>query len=66
MEHPFTWVSVIPGLNLLPEHTATATLVTLALLVWALVAYRQLRAAPDAAIPDGTLTSRNTLEILVE
>ena len=66
MEHPFTWVSVIPGLNLLPDHTATASLVIAALLVWALVARQQLRAASDPLVPDGTLTARNTLEIFVE
>ncbi len=66
MEHPFTWVSIIPGLDQLPGHTATATLVIAALLVWALVALRQLRAASDPVVPDGTLTARNTLEIFVE
>lgn len=66
MEHPFTWVSIIPGLKLLPEHTATATLVIAGLLVWAWAARRQLRAAADPVVPDGTLTTRNTLEIFVE
>ncbi len=66
MEHPFTWVSVIPGLSLLPDHTATATLVIAALLTWAFVARRQMQAATDAVVPDATLTARNTLEIFVE
>jgi F-type H+-transporting ATPase subunit a len=66
VEHPFTWVSIIPGLSLLPVHTATATLVIAALLVWALVALRQMQTASDAVIPDGTLTARNSLEIFVE
>jgi F-type H+-transporting ATPase subunit a len=66
VEHSFTWVSVIPGLDRLPGHTATATLVIAALLVWALVALRQLRAAGDPVVPDETLTARNTLEIFVE
>ena len=66
MEHSFTWVSVIPGLSLLPDHTATATLVIAALFVWALVALRQLRAASDPVVPDATLTARNSLEIFVE
>jgi F-type H+-transporting ATPase subunit a len=66
VEHPFTWVSVIPGLNLLPDHTATATLVIAALLVWAFVARRQMQAATDAVVPDATLTARNSLEIFVE
>ena len=66
MEHAFTWVSVIPGLNLLPGHTATASLVIVALLVWAYVGLRQLQAATDPVMPDATLTARNTLEIFVE
>ena len=66
MEHGFMWVSVIPGLDQLKPHTATATLVIAALLVWALVALRQLRAAADPVVPDATLTARNSLEIFVE
>ena len=66
MEHPFTWVSVIPGLSALPDHTATATLVILAVLVWALVALRQMQTASDPVVPDGTLTARNSMEIFVE
>lgn len=66
MEHPFTWVSIIPGLSALPPHTATATLVMLALLAWALVALRQMRAAKDSVIPDATLTARTSLEIFVD
>ena len=66
MEHAFTWVSIIPGLNLLPTHTATATLVMLALIAWALVALRQMRAATDPVVPDATFTARNSLEVFVE
>lgn len=66
MEHGFTWVSYLPGFNLIPDHTATASLVIAALLVWALVGLRQMRAASDPVIPDGTLTARNALEIFVE
>lgn len=66
MEHSFTWVSIIPGLSILPTHTATATLIMLALIAWALVALRQMRAAKDAVVPDVTLTARNCLEIFAE
>ena len=66
MEHAFTWVSIIPGLSLLPGHTATASLVIAALLVWGFVALRQLQAATDPVVPDATLTARNSLEIFVE
>jgi F-type H+-transporting ATPase subunit a len=66
VEHSFTWVSVIPGLNRMADHTATATLVIAALLTWGFVARRQLQAATDPVVPDATLTARNTLEIFVE
>jgi len=66
VEPSFTWVSVIPGLNLLPAHTATATIVIVGLLAWAYAGRRQLQAASDPVVPDGTLTARNSLEILVE
>jgi len=65
-EHGFTWMSVIPGLNELPDHTATAGVVAALLLGTAFVARRQLAAAADAAVPDGTLTARNLMEIFVE
>ena len=65
MEH-FSWVSIIPGLDRMYDHTATATLIAIAILVWALVARRQLVAASDPVVPDGTLTARNGLEMFVE
>lgn len=64
--HPFYWVSVIPGLSLLPMHTATTALVVAVLLIWAMVGLRQMRAAGDPVVPDETLTARNSLEIFVE
>ena len=66
MEHPFTWVSVIPGLSALPGHAATSLLVTGALILFAYLANRQLATASDAAIPDDSLTLRNLAELLVE
>jgi F-type H+-transporting ATPase subunit a len=66
VEHSFTWVSVIPGLSRLPDHTATAMLVIATLLTWAFVARRQLQAAADPVVPDATLTIRNSVEIFVE
>lgn len=66
MEHGFTWVSIIPGLNMMRDHTATAILVSVALLAWGWVARRQLAAATDPAVPDETLTARNSLEVYVE
>lgn len=56
----------MPGLKELPAHSATAILVALTLLVWALVGRRQLATAADGVVPDGTLTARNALELFVE
>lgn len=66
MEHGFTWMSAIPGLNLLPEHTATAGLVVALLLLLALAARRQIAAATDAVIPDAGFSARNFFEIYLE
>ena len=66
MEHPFTWVSAIPGLNALPGHVATSLIVALIIIGFTLLARKQLNAAPDPAIPDGSLSLRNTAELLVE
>ena len=65
-EHGFTWVSIIPGLDRLPDHTATAGVIAAALLATAFVARRQLASAADPAVPDGTFTARNLMEIFVE
>jgi F-type H+-transporting ATPase subunit a len=64
--HSFNWVSVIPGLDRLPEHTATAILVIAGMLLWAFLARRSMQAAADPVIPDANLTLRNALEIFVE
>jgi F-type H+-transporting ATPase subunit a len=66
MEHHFSWLSLVPGLNLLPDHTAAALLVAGLIIVLALVARRQLASAQDGVVPDGTLTARNIVEIYVE
>jgi len=65
-EHGFTWLSTIPGVNLIPDHTATAALVAAGLLATAYVARRQIAAATDPAVPDGTMTARNLMELFVE
>jgi F-type H+-transporting ATPase subunit a len=65
MEH-FSWMSLIPWLNQMPDHTATALFVAALLIALALVARRQLAAAPDAVIPDNTLSARNFFEMFVE
>jgi F-type H+-transporting ATPase subunit a len=66
MEHPFTWVSVIPGLSTISSHVATSLIVAAIIVVFTLLARRQLNAATDPAIPDGSLSLRNIAEVLVE
>ncbi|MCK6555146.1 F0F1 ATP synthase subunit A [Candidatus Binatia bacterium] len=66
MEHGFSWVATVPGLHFMAPHTSTAVLVVFGLLLWAWIANRKLAAATDPAVPDETLTARNTLEIYVE
>ena len=65
-EHGFTWLSLVPGLNQLPDHTASALLVGAGLLGTAYVARRQLAAAADPAIPDGRLSLRDFYEVYVD
>ena len=65
-EHGFTWMQIIPGVNHLPDHVATAGLVTALLVGTAVVARRQIASASDPALPDGTLTARNAMEVFVE
>jgi F-type H+-transporting ATPase subunit a len=66
MEHPFTWVSVIPGLSAIPDHVATSLIVAAIIVVFTLLARRQLNTATDPAIPDSSLSLRNIAEVLVE
>lgn len=65
-EHGFTWMQIIPGVNHLPDHVATAGLVTAVLVGTAIAARRQIARSADPAIPDGTLTARNVMEVFVE
>lgn len=65
-EHGFTWMQIIPGLNQLPDHVATAGVVTGLLVGTALVARRQIARAADPVVPDEGLTLRNALEGYVE
>lgn len=64
--HGFTWLSVVPGLASLPVHVATTIVISIGLLALAALARRQIAAAPNAVIPDDTLTARNLLEIYLE
>ncbi len=64
MEHGFSWVSAIPGLGELPNHSVTATLVAILVLALAWVARRQLEAAADPQVPDGRPTPRELFEVI--
>ncbi len=64
--HSFTWVSAIPGVNLLPGHVSTALLVLAIIVFFVMRANSQRAAAQDSAIPDDSLTFRNIAELMVE
>ena len=66
MEHGFSWVQHVPGLMLLEPHTATALLVMVGLLLFALRARQQLVAASDPVVPDGGFSARNIAEVVTE
>jgi F-type H+-transporting ATPase subunit a len=59
-------MQLVPGVNHLPDHVATAGLVTALLVGTAIAARRQITRSADAALPDGTLTARNAMEVYVE
>jgi F-type H+-transporting ATPase subunit a len=67
MEHPFTWHASLPyPLSLVPQHTFTALLVMVLLVVVGYMGRRSLLRAKDPVIPDEGLSLRNLLELLVE
>lgn len=65
MEHGFTWVQQVPGLMLLEAHTATALLVMVGILLFAIRARQQLATA-DTIVPDEGFSARNIAEVLTE
>jgi F-type H+-transporting ATPase subunit a len=64
MEHGFSWIGAIPFLGKLPDHSVTATLVAIVLIILAAVARRQLAAASDPLVPDGRPTAREAFEVI--
>ncbi len=69
MEHPFTWHSVLVALLPYPlnqQHTFTALLIMVLLVVLAYLARRALFQSKDPVIPEECLTLRNLVELLVE
>src|SRR5438046_8789870 len=66
MEHPFSWYALLPyPLTVLPEHSFTASVVTVLLVLVALVARGALSRSSDPVIPDTTISAKNVLELLI-
>ena len=70
MEHPFTWYDFLrasfPSLAILPQHSWTALLVIILLVIFAYLARRSLQRSTDAVVPGEGLSLRNFAEGLVE
>jgi len=66
MEHGFTWVQQIPGLMLLEPHTATAVIVMVGLVIFALRARQQMAAVGESDVPDAGFSARNIAEVLTQ
>src|SRR5262245_18773723 len=66
MKHPFTWYDYFVHSTLIAEHTFTALVVAILLIVMAVLARRSLLRAVDAVVPDEGLNLRNLVELLVE
>jgi F-type H+-transporting ATPase subunit a len=64
VEHGFSWVGAIPGLDELPNHSVTATLVAILLVGIAAAARRQLVAAKEPLVPDGRPSTRELFEVI--
>src|SRR5437870_13837934 len=66
MEHPFSWYALLPyPLTVLPEHSFTASVVTVLLVLVALVARGALSRSSDPVIPDTSISVKNVLELLI-
>src|SRR5438093_6477379 len=66
MEHPFSWYVLLPyPLIVLPEHSFTASVVTVLLVLVALVARGALSRSSDPVIPDMSISVKNVLELLI-
>ena len=67
MEHPFAWYDLLPSaLRLVPQHTFTAVLIMVLLVVLAYRARRTLVQSSNPVIPDQGFSLRNIFELLVE
>jgi F-type H+-transporting ATPase subunit a len=64
MEHGFSWIGTIPGLRDLPNHSVTATLVAMLVLVVAWAARHALATAEEPLVPDGRPSARELFEVI--
>jgi F-type H+-transporting ATPase subunit a len=64
MEHGFTWIGAVPGLRELPNHSVTATLVSILLIGLGWLARRGMADAKDPLVPDGRVTAREVFEVI--
>jgi F-type H+-transporting ATPase subunit a len=64
MEHGFSWIGMIPGLRDLPNHSVTATLVAILLVVVAWLARHALTTAKEPLVPDGKPSARELFEVI--
>ena len=62
----FTWISLIPGLNHLPNHVVMTLLVAILLVICGGMATAILRRKKDPTIPEGKLTFQNFFDIYAE
>ncbi|HEV8344430.1 MAG TPA: FoF1 ATP synthase subunit a [Candidatus Binatia bacterium] len=66
MEHPFTWYSILPyPFSLLPEHSLTALLAMVVILLLAYIARRSMARSQDSVIPEEGISVRNLMEFLL-
>jgi F-type H+-transporting ATPase subunit a len=69
-EHGFNWISLIPGLNEMPNHIATTLVVVGVLLITTFVARGQLvramRGPGGGLVPDESMTYKNFFEMIAE
>jgi F-type H+-transporting ATPase subunit a len=66
MEHSTTWISLIPGLNRLPEHVATSVVVLILLALAGRAVKRSIQSSTNRLVPDSRFSLRNIFEIFIE
>ncbi len=66
MEHSATWISLIPGLNRLPEHVATSLVILVLLALAGRVVKGAIGSSSNPLVPDSRLSLRNIFEIIIE